>query len=105
MRIDIDGLTERELVELNRRIVERLKFLESMHAHSEMLRFSIGDKVSFRPAGRVPQFGVLVKYNRKTVTVVTEDGQRWNVSPQLLSRVKEAGGRPSAKVIDIEERR
>jgi hypothetical protein len=30
---------------------------------------------------------VLMKYNKKTVTVVTEQGQRWNVSPFLLSKV------------------
>ncbi len=35
--------------------------------------------------------GTLVKYNRKTVTVVTDNGQRWNISPHLLSPVKDAG--------------
>jgi hypothetical protein len=33
--------------------------------------------------------GVLVKYN-KTVTVITEEGQKWNVSPHLLEKVKES---------------
>ena len=33
----------------------------------------------------------LVKYNRKTVTVVTDNGQRWNISPHLLSPVKDTG--------------
>jgi len=37
----------------------------------------------------------LVKYNRKTVTVVTDNGQRWNISPHLLSPVKDAGSADS----------
>jgi hypothetical protein len=52
MRIDIDGLSEAELIDLNNRVVERLKFLRHMRAHSQMLEFSIGDRVSFQPEGR-----------------------------------------------------
>jgi hypothetical protein len=47
MKIDIDKLAEKELIDLNHRIVERLKFLESMRAHSEMLEFSVGEEVCF----------------------------------------------------------
>jgi hypothetical protein len=32
-------------------------------------------------------FGTLTRYNKKTVTVVTDAGQNWNVAPGLLSRV------------------
>jgi hypothetical protein len=34
MAIDIDRLTEAELIDLNRRIVERLRFLQQMRAHA-----------------------------------------------------------------------
>ena len=97
MKIDIDGLSENELIELNHRIVERLKFLESARRHEEMMEFNVGEKVSFSPPGREKQFGVLVKYNKKTVTVVTEQGERWNVSPILLSKVKPVKGRRKKK--------
>lgn len=40
-----------------------------------MLEFSVGEKVLFSPPGRGPIIGVLVKYNKKTVTVLTEEGQ------------------------------
>ena len=90
MPIDIDALTFEELLELNQRVVARLKFLESMQAHVDMMAFKLGARVSFdSQEGR--QFGTLVKYNRKTVTVVTESGHRWNISPHLLSPVKDAG--------------
>ena len=84
MPIDIDRLTEAELIDLNRRIVERLKFLSQMRAHAQMLDFSIGDRVSFDADHYGPVSGVIVKYNRKTVTILTADGQPWRVSPSLL---------------------
>lgn len=87
MRIDIGGLTEAELVDLNHRIVERLKFLSHMRAHAQMLEFRIGDRVSFQPEGRPVQVGMLTRYNKKTVTVITEGGEHWNIAPGLLRRV------------------
>ena len=90
MPIDIDGLSFEELLELNQRVVARLKMLESMQAHIEMMQFNLGQRVSFEhQGGRI--LATLVKYNRKTVTVVTDNGQRWNISPHLLSAVKDAG--------------
>ncbi len=88
MAIDIDQLTEEELIELNHRIVERLKFFESYHTHNEMMQFSPGEQVTFEPPGRGRQIGTLVKFNQKTVTVITESGHKWNVSPHLLNKLK-----------------
>jgi hypothetical protein len=87
MDVDLTQLSEHELLALNHRIVERLRFLRQVRVHSQMLEFQVGDRVSFQPPGRSVLFGVLIRYNRKTVSVVTEDGLRWNVSPTLLSRV------------------
>ncbi len=86
MRIDIDRLTEAELIDLNHRVVERLRFLNQMRAHAEMLEFRIGDRVTFQPEGRAPVVGMLTKYNRKSVTVITDDGQKWTVAPVFLKR-------------------
>lgn len=84
MRIDIDKLTEQELIDLNHRVVERLRFLAQMRAHGAMMQFSIGQRVSFDPGDRPTVTGTLMKYNKKTVTVVSDDGHRWNVSPSYL---------------------
>ena len=86
MKIDIDKLAEGELIDLNNRIVERLKFLSQMREHGQMLQFKIGDRVTFQPEGRPTVEGMLTRYNRRTVTVITDSGQRWNVSPMLLAR-------------------
>jgi len=86
MKIDIDKLTEAELIDLNNRIVARLRILSQMRAHAEMLEFRVGDRVSFQPEGRSPLVGMLTRYNRKSVTVVTDDGERWNVAPRFLRK-------------------
>jgi hypothetical protein len=86
MKVDIDELSEEELIDLNHRIVERLRFLSQMRAHSQMLDFKIGDRVTFEPEGRPPVVGMLTRYNKKTVTVITDSGQHWNVAPRLLRK-------------------
>lgn len=85
-KIDIDRFTETELIDLNHRIVERLRFLQQVRDHRAMLEFGIGDRVAFDPPGQPGLQGVLIKYNKKTVTVLTDDGRRWNVAPGLLRR-------------------
>jgi hypothetical protein len=86
MKVDIDKLSEAELIDLNYRIVERLRFLSQMRAHSEMLDLKIGERVTFRPDGHPSLFGIVTRYNRKTVTVITDAGQHWNVAPTLLRK-------------------
>ncbi len=103
MPIDIDKLTEKELIDLNNRVVERLKFLTQMRAHAHMLEFSIGEKVSFQPEGHPLLSGIVAKYNRKSVTLITENGQQWRVAPVFLrkanSPARSAAG--SARIIDM----
>lgn len=89
--IPIDHLTESELVDLNHRVVTRLKFLHEMKLHARMLDFSVGEKVSFQPDGHPVLFATIVKYNRKTVTLITEGGQQWNVAPVFLRKLTDMG--------------
>jgi hypothetical protein len=103
MKIDIDKLSEEELIDLNNRIVARLRFLNQMRAHSQMLDFKIGDRVTFQPEGRAPLVGMLTRYNRKSVTVITDSGQHWNVAPGLLRKAASTDGTEAnnAKVIQL----
>jgi hypothetical protein len=91
MKIDIDKLTEAELVGLNQRIVERLRLLNQVRAHTQMLEFKIGDRVTFQPDGRDPVEGMLTRYNKRTVTIIADGGRQWNVSPSFLRKVDPPG--------------
>lgn len=96
MSLNIDHLTEAELVDLNNRVVARLRFLQQMRAHASMLEFSIGERVTFQPDGHPVLEGIITKYNRKSVTVITVDGQQWNVAPVFLHKVAATpAGRPA----------
>ena len=107
MNIDINELTEAELIALNHQVVERLKVLHSQHIHQEMMQFDVGESVCFKPPGKSRQKGTLVRFNKKTVTVITESGQKGNVSPHLLRKVKNAKGpnKGSDKIIDLKRRK
>ncbi len=88
MLVEIDSLTESELIDLNRRIVARLRFLQQARTHVSMLHYRVGERVTFHPPGRRSQTSVITRYNKKTVTIVTNEGQHWNVAPQFLQHVE-----------------
>ena len=98
MAIDINKLTEPELVDLHNRIVARLKFLQQMRAHASMLEFSLGERVSFQPDGHPLLLGVSIRYNRTSPTVITEAGQHWTVAPSFLRKLKPRREVPSEGV-------
>ncbi|MGA2416277.1 MAG: hypothetical protein ABSF59_17620 [Candidatus Sulfotelmatobacter sp.] len=89
MGINIDHLGEPELIDLNEKIVQRLRLLRQMRAHVQMLNFTLGERVWFQTEEGVVR-GTLVKYNKKSVTVVTEDGHRWTVAPGFLRKATKA---------------
>lgn len=91
VEVDLEKLSEAELVELNHAIVERLQFLSRVRTQSQMLKFRVGEQVCFQPEGHPVLRGMVVRCNTRTITVVTPQGQRWNVSPRLLSKVVEGG--------------
>ncbi|MFH1829892.1 MAG: hypothetical protein ABH871_03850 [Pseudomonadota bacterium] len=90
MKFNIDHLTEAELIELNHKIVERLRIMHQVRAHKEMFEFKIGDRVTFHPSGHGEQTGTLTRFNKKTVTVITDNGGHWNVAPSLIEPANSA---------------
>lgn len=87
----IKRLGEDDLLFLNRLIVERLKLISQARSTSLMASFTVGDRVGFQaPDGRALE-GIVLRLNKKTVSVATDDGHQWNVAPGLLRLVKSAG--------------
>jgi hypothetical protein len=101
MSIAISNLDDAELVELNRRIVAPLRYIQEVRTRHQMISFNVGDRVRFHPPGHDPKTGVIVKYNRKTVTVVTDDQHQWNVAPVFLSRVIDADSSQPGKLAQV----
>ena len=86
---DLEKMAEKELVELNHQVIARLRFLRESKAHQVMLDFRMGEKVCFTPPGEKTQQGILIRFNRKSVTVLTDDGRRWTVPPVFLSKFED----------------
>jgi len=101
--IDIERLSRDELVALNRRIVERVKQLDQVNRAAKMCSFHVGERVCFRPPDQDWVYGSIVRFNRKTVSVLTDSGLTWKVGPNHLCH---AGDRPdhvmgTGPIIDI----
>ncbi len=83
----IRRMNEDDLRFLNRLIVERLKLIGQARSMSMLARFSVGDRVSFQAPSGAPKAGIIIRLNKKTASIVTDDGQHWNVHPALLTAV------------------
>jgi len=81
---EIEILSYDELLQLNRLIVDRIKHLRASKTCLEMQQFKFGNKVEFFTDEGERITGTVAKLNKKTVGIVTDDGERWNVSPSLL---------------------
>ena len=104
MSIDIDELSYDELLDLNDRIIARLKHLEAADTLNAMMKLNLGSKVCFDSGKHGIQVGTLIKFNQKTVSVLTEDGRRWKVSLQFLSPVIEEAS-SATNVIDLQKKK
>lgn len=87
----IKRLNEEDLRFLNRLIVERIKLISQARSTSLMATFTRGDRVEFQTSDGRMMEGVVLRLNKKTVSVATDDGHQWNVSPGLLRLVKSVG--------------
>ena len=82
----INDMPQDALITVHNMIVDRLRVLQRQQAQQTMSQFRIGDTVCFNTNDGKTITGILVKRNKKSVTVHTEDGHSWNVAPQLLTK-------------------
>lgn len=87
----IKRLNEEDLLFLNHMILERLKLISQVRATTLMTSFTKGDRVGFQTTDGRTIEGVVLRLNKKTVSIITNVGQRWNVHPSVLYLVQSAG--------------
>lgn len=101
MSIDIQDLSCGELLDLNDHIIARLKQLDAADTIDAMMKRILGSKICFDSGKHGMQVGTLIKFNQKTVTVLTDGEHRcWKLSPQMLSPIIEESDSGS-NVIDL----
>lgn len=79
-------MSEEDLLYLNRMVIERLRLLAQARSTVELAQFAEGDRVSFTANDGAVKTGMILRLNKKTVTLRTDDGHLWKVSPGFLRK-------------------
>lgn len=79
----MEGLSIEELCFINKIVVDRIKYLQKATALIDMAKFRVGETVSFNNGSDFIT-GKIMKLNQKTISVMTDNNERWNVAPRLL---------------------
>jgi hypothetical protein len=103
IHLDVTKLSEDELTELNRRIVERLQLLRSARNLVQLGQFSVGMVVEFDTGDGRTISGTIARLNQRTATVVTTSG-RWRVSPSLLRTAVPHAKTHEARIVALPRR-
>jgi hypothetical protein len=80
----LELLTEEELYQLNQIVIRRLRLMQQIRAHGQMMNLRLGQRVQFNSNAGALIRGTIARHNRKSVTVVTDSGEKWTVAPALL---------------------
>lgn len=85
-QVDLTKLSVVQLLQLNQDVVARVRYLRQKESYQALAKLNLGDQVSFRTdKGTIK--GTIVRLNKKTVSIHTDDHQQWNVSPHVLKKV------------------
>lgn len=83
----IDEMSIEQLLEINEVICRRIDELRAQQDFNVLRQLRLGQQVHFDSAeGKI--FGTIIKINRKTVMVLSEDRRRWKLPPGLLTVVE-----------------
>jgi hypothetical protein len=82
----VDTLDEDQLHALYHVVAQRLQLAQKAHALAAMSQFHVLDRVSFVHNGKQYE-GTVTRLNQKTISLMLDDGTRWNVAPSLLTQI------------------
>lgn len=80
------NMSEDDLHYLNRMVVERLRLLAQARSTVQLAQFTEGDRVSFTDNNGTVKTGWILRLNKKTASVRTDDGHLWKVAPEFLQK-------------------
>ena len=75
-----------ELTKLHNYIIKRIKFISETKVMEHVQDFELLDKVYFFDDNGNKVNGTVIKLNKKTVTITTDSGMEWRVSPHFLKK-------------------
>jgi hypothetical protein len=78
---------EYDLLFLNRMVIERLNLLAQARSIVQLAQSAVGDRVEFTANDDSIQRTTVLRLNKKTASLLTDDAQNWKVSPALLRKL------------------
>jgi hypothetical protein len=89
LELQLNSLNRSELLAVNKMIVHRIRIMDDLKRLAQNAMFMPGQKVSWKDHAEMTRYGVIIRINKKTITV-EEDGDlegTWKVSASLLTLI------------------
>jgi len=77
-------MSYRELIWMNEIIVDRIRMFTAFKNRMAIANFRLGERVTWKDELDTDFLGIVISRNTKTVTVQSDDGRRWRISPGLV---------------------
>lgn len=91
-----------ELLDLNKQVINRIKFLQKQSQLETAAKFKIGDIVSFTDDDNHKQKAIVMRISSKTIKVITlKKHDAWNISPTLLTLERKGEKADLLKLFDV----
>lgn len=90
MNLDLESLTEEDLINLQGQVIKKLNDLKNQKRLQKISQFKRGDTVSFIEEGQKEE-GLIIRINQETVSVITANYKKWRVLPNFLTKEQRPG--------------
>jgi len=97
MTVNIETLIVEEFIELDGKIVSRIKELRAQGQVKAASQFRIGDVVSFTNKDKLKIIGFIVSTRGIKINIMTEDNEHWTVPASVLTLEQS----PSKKLLKL----
>ena len=86
-KIDVDNLFLDQLIQLHDKITRRIWQLQQAAYSDKLQEFQIEKKVKIHNEQGETVAGIIVRVNKKSLTVRTDTGNKWYVHPWAVTKV------------------
>lgn len=86
-KIDVDNLSLEQLIELHDKIAHRIWELQQTAYSCKLKEFQIGEKVKFQNEQGETVAGIIIRINKKSLTIRTDSGNKWYVHPWAVTKI------------------
>jgi len=89
---ELEKMSDEQLELFHLAIIDVMQRRIEQRNYKELSRFSVGDKVYFVPHDGKKVTGTIIRLNKKTASIHSDDHRDWKVSPQLLKKLNDKSG-------------